>query len=563
MAILKKEEFILNSIRIGTQFDPRITYLAQNKLAVAWVNKDGFANGVVVGIYDTLTHTFNGDINSTLRYPLPVQDIVRLNNDGQNASFLVTRINPFSPVSEGTFLEGTFFYSDGYDDQGSHSLNGDVPVSDTGGSSTAVLGDLTFYTFATPNSAQNADITGILHGNERSPISDPLILNSTTEGLQTNPDTASIDGEGFIAAWESTDSGTSQIRARIFDFDLNAKGQDFLVSTMGSNPSSDPEVAVLTSKKIVVAWDVKNSASGNDVHARFYDHVGKALTNDIIVNTGVTGNQTKPMISALPDGRAVMVWLSEIAGSGFRVMANIIDADGNLAGGEFGVGYMKGRTSGSLDVTVSENSKIFVSWDSYIDKINGRDIKTAILDPTKVLGSEASNFLRGGSLAEKMSGLGGNDKLYGFGGNDSLFGGAGNDRLSGQKGNDKLSGEDGNDVLIGGIGKDSLAGGDGSDKFLFGAIPSNSNIDQILDFDARFDLVGLDNAVFSKFINERIDSTNFVRASNAKDESDRLIYNSKTGELIYDPDGIGNGAASTIASIGKNIDLKAEDFFVF
>jgi Ca2+-binding RTX toxin-like protein len=54
----------------------------------------------------------------------------------------------------------------------------------------------------------------------------------------------------------------------------------------------------------------------------------------------------------------------------------------------------------------------------------------------------------------------------------------------------------------------------------------------------------------------------FVKGSHARDREDRIIYDTKTGALYYDKDGIGLSAQIKIATLNKNLKLTHKDFFV-
>ena len=101
-------------------------------------------------------------------------------------------------------------------------------------------------------------------------------------------------------------------------------------------------------------------------------------------------------------------------------------------------------------------------------------------------GTEHRDGLIGGSLADKLMGLGGNDILDGLGGNDTINGGNGNDKLLGAAGKDILVAGNGNDLLKGGVGGDSLYGGAGSDVFYFAQLNestlSGAGRDIVFDF---------------------------------------------------------------------------------
>jgi len=80
-----------------------------------------------------------------------------------------------------------------------------------------------------------------------------------------------------------------------------------------------------------------------------------------------------------------------------------------------------------------------------------------------------SDFIRGNTRNNRLTGLGGNDSISGFGGNDVLDGGDGDDTLDGGEGDDTLDGGEGDDTLDGGQNNDWLKGGDGHDQLLAGS----------------------------------------------------------------------------------------------
>lgn len=143
----------------------------------------------------------------------------------------------------------------------------------------------------------------------------------------------------------------------------------------------------------------------------------------------------------------------------------------------------------------------------------------------------------GNALANAITGNDGNNVLRGLAGNDTLRGGAGND---------KLYGGDGNDTLIGGAGKDA---------FIFDT--ASASQDLIADFShAKGDWLQLSKAVFAAFAyTGTLHSDDFwaaAGATEAHDATDHLIYNTTTGILYYDADGIGGTAAVAVAQLGSN-----------
>ena len=92
---------------------------------------------------------------------------------------------------------------------------------------------------------------------------------------------------------------------------------------------------------------------------------------------------------------------------------------------------------------------------------------------------------------------------------------------------------------------------------MFDTALGHGNIDDILDFNVADDAIGLDNAVFTALtMNAGVDlrglyASEFRAGRGSMDSTDRIIYNSQTGALLYDSDGIGAAAAVQFASVKR------------
>jgi hypothetical protein len=103
-----------------------------------------------------------------------------------------------------------------------------------------------------------------------------------------------------------------------------------------------------------------------------------------------------------------------------------------------------------------------------------------------------------------------------------------------------------------------LTGGAGVDYFDFKSVLNGTtNVDTITDFNRADDFIRLDNAVMVGLgaTTGALTSAAFVSGAGrtaAADTSDRIIYNTTTGDLYYDADGKGSTAAIKIALIGTS-----------
>jgi uncharacterized delta-60 repeat protein len=164
---------------------------------------------------------------------------------------------------------------------------------------------------------------------------------------------------------------------------------------------------------------------------------------------------------------------------------------------------------------------------------------------------------------ENLLGGRGNDHLTGDGHSNSLNGGSGNDTLSGGGGADTLTGGAGNDTLIGGLGKDVLDGGRGSDIFLFDTAPDAGNVDTIQNFSTVSDTIRLDQSFYSALPTGTLAASAYQTGTAALDASDRIIFDTGTGALLYDADGSGAAAAEQFATlVGVSGTLTSADFFI-
>lgn len=210
----------------------------------------------------------------------------------------------------------------------------------------------------------------------------------------------------------------------------------------------------------------------------------------------------------------------------------------------------------------------------------------------RVIGNYGANILNGGSGIDTLIGLRGND-LYAVGdsriiiqenageGDDTVVTSvsytlsagvsvevlAAQDRqsasglvLTGNEFGQTIAGTAGADTLSGGGGADVLIGGSGDDRFHFTAALGSGNVDTVSDF-AAGDRLGLSSGVFSG-VGASLEAGEFVVGAAAADADDRLVYNQAAGQLFYDADGSGAGAAVLFAQLTPGIVLTAASFEV-
>ncbi|MEI5682326.1 calcium-binding protein [Mesorhizobium sp. CGMCC 1.15528] len=337
----------------------------------------------------------------------------------------------------------------------------------------------------------------------------------------------------------------------------------------------DDEINGLGGDDLLMGWtgnDVLNGGQGADVL------IGGILNVSLGVGTvELAGNDTA---SYTGSSAGVTINLSETGDNELEIL---------------------GLTLGLQDVTIGHGG------DAEGDTLAGID---------NLIGSAHADSLTGNEKNNRLEGGGGNDFLDGAAGNDTMLGGAGNDTyvvsstgdqlieavgegtdtvrvafswtlganlerlllqgaenltgngntlnntLVGNDGKNILRGGDGNDTLNGGKGTDTLLGGAGRDTFVFNSPLGSNNIDKVNDYNVADDTMQLDNGYFTNTGAGFLSAGAFHIGTGAHDASDRIIYNSTTGDLLYDKDGLGGAAAIKFALLTPGLALTAGDFFL-
>ena len=158
------------------------------------------------------------------------------------------------------------------------------------------------------------------------------------------------------------------------------------------------------------------------------------------------------------------------------------------------------------------------------------------------------------AAVENITGTGLGDALTGDGAANLLNGGNGADTLSGGIGSDTLLGGADADSLIGGFGNDSLVGDAGADTFVFNAVLGLGNFDTISLYTVADDLIQLDHLVFTGLAVGALAGSYAANLTGlAVLATDRIIYETDTGRLYFDKDGVGGAAGTIFAQITSNL----------
>ena len=284
----------------------------------------------------------------------------------------------------------------------------------------------------------------------------------------------------FVAVYtrEEYYVGPTNVLGQVFNADGSKSGGEFFVNADITGYQSAPSVTALADGHFVVAF-TDYSQSPDDpsrlaVRAQVFNADGGKSGAEFLVNTTTTESQNSPSITALADGRFVVVFHdgshSSDDSSGLAIRAQVFNADGTKSGSEFLVNTTTDGDQSDPSISVLADGRFAVTWtdgSGSPDDSSATAVRGQIFDPrvaaVHLKGTVADDDYYGTRFCDVMYGSFGNDTLTGVADDDRLFGQGGDDRLRGNLGNDMLLGGCGDDVLRGGVGDDTLIGGRGSD----------------------------------------------------------------------------------------------------
>jgi Ca2+-binding RTX toxin-like protein len=215
--------------------------------------------------------------------------------------------------------------------------------------------------------------------------------------------------------------------------------------------------------------------------------------------------------------------------------------------------------------------------------LGGDEDDTYIIDSTRDVvvenynqGHDTVNSMVNHTLTANVEDLilTGSSNITGTGnGLDNLItGNSGNNLLKGLGGKDTIDGAVGNDTLIGGAGDDLLTGGEGADNFLFGSgavFAMNAfGVDRITDFTPGSDKIALSKTSFatlSSAIGGNLQTSELAIINDdnlAGSSSAKIVYNSATGNLFYNQNGVTDGLGSGGLFATLNGNLNANDVLI-
>jgi len=162
---------------------------------------------------------------------------------------------------------------------------------------------------------------------------------------QGQPDVVVLDGKNAALVFQNvSDDDAGDVKLRVHDYALNKPVSALITVNQTTDfEQSNPSLARSTQGNLLIGWESLATGDGNgfDIFVRAYslngDAVPSAVSDEIRVNTHITGRQEMSKVEALDNGTFVVGWddENEQGLNNYGVLARIVDANGQMSGEPF------------------------------------------------------------------------------------------------------------------------------------------------------------------------------------------------------------------------------------
>jgi len=359
--------------------------------------------------------------------------------------------------------------------------------------------------------------------------------------------------------------------------------------------------------------DTMNGGAGNDTY-------GVDVAGDVIVDSGGidTVRSSISFTLAVNLENLTLTGGSAINGTG-NSGANVItgnNAINTLNGGDGNDTLNGGGAADTMNGGIGNDTFVVDNFGDIVTEAAAAGTDTVQSSISFTLGSNLENLAltgaanvngTGNAVNNALTGNSGNNLLNGLAGADTMTGGGGNDTYVVDNVSDKaietaaggtdtvqssvsitildevenltltgagaingagnaldntIVGNGAANILNGRDGNDTLNGGAGADIFRFdSALNAGTNVDDIIGYSVADDTIFLNRAIFTGIAANGTLAAGAFRASTAAvDADDRILYDSATGQIFYDSDGVGGVAAILFATVTPATVLSNADF---
>jgi len=336
-------EFMVNTTNAGWQGWPDITALKDGTVMITWQGNNGGANSVF-----TQRYSFDGDTSL-------------LSKVGGETKVNITTADSVKGVitalDDGGYLLTWASWNGGqwdilarqYDKNGAAatsdtllvaktSFNGSPETWNTEAITTLADGRVVF---AYLKNQTGNDIAFKVYDPVSQTFGAEVMANQTVAGNQTAPGVAMLTNGNFVVTWDSNNNnGPDQsgwgVWGRIYSPDGYSVGNEFLINTYTPGDQKNPITVARPGGGFVVLYEsAADIAPGKDslgIYAQFFDDAGHHVGQEMRIHQLMSGDQSRPDVVFLEDGRLFVTWTDAGVGdgSGQAIKGRVIDLDTTL-----------------------------------------------------------------------------------------------------------------------------------------------------------------------------------------------------------------------------------------
>ncbi|MGL5720376.1 MAG: hypothetical protein ACRCYP_06255, partial [Alphaproteobacteria bacterium] len=204
-----------------------------------------------------------------------------------------------------------------------------------------------------------------------------LINQYYTSGRQYYPSGAALNNGNVFVTWQGTQTGNLDVYGRVMLPNGTALSNEFTLNPNAAGDQSKPSVAPLGNGKIFVVW--QSNQNGNlDVYGRFFSENGSVLSNQIKINQVTDGNQANASVTALSNGNAFIVWDGDQTGAP-SLYGRLMASNGTFLGDEISLSRTLTGIQIDPQVKMLKDGNVLVVWVD--DRAGTPDIYGRIFDP--------------------------------------------------------------------------------------------------------------------------------------------------------------------------------------
>ncbi len=361
-------EFLINQNTTGTQINPSIAALEDGNAFVTWQGNQ------------TKTYDILGRVFSATGVPLGDELTINQNVAGDQYYPSVTALNNGNAFA--TWIDyNSNTYGRGLSPTGT-GLGSEILINRY-----TTVGTYQFNTFVTALGNGNifmacelpgsGDISGRILASNGTILVNNFYINQNSVGVQEIPSAATFNNRNIFVTWQRTQTGNLDIYARVMLPNGTAFSNEFTLNQNAAGDQSKPSVAALGNGKVFAVW--QGNQNGNlDVYGRFFSESGAVLSNQIKINQVTDGNQANASVTALNNGDAFVVWDGDQTGSS-SLYGRVVASNGTFLGDE--VSLSRTLTGIQIDpqVKLLKNGNVLVVWVD--DRTGTPDVYGRIFDP--------------------------------------------------------------------------------------------------------------------------------------------------------------------------------------